>query len=123
MRYGPPFTYTHRQDGRRIAYQVVGQGDLDLVFLFGWPTHLGLMWEVRHWFRVFMISAATLAEQYEGIRSLGPVDIRGLLGTVQAPVLVLHQTGDRAADVRASRYMAERIPDAWQLYAVELAAA
>jgi class 3 adenylate cyclase len=250
MRYGPPFTYTHRQDGRRVAYQVAGQGDLDLVFLFGWPTHLGLMWEdpsfaaflhklssfsrlilfdrvggglsdrgfgghafeeemddvravmaavgseraalfgchtggrlalmmaatypdlvsavvtfgshpatlrdedypwgstleehegllamikggetfaegasllemvgpseaddlsVRHWFRVFMISAATLAEQYEGIRSLGPVDIRGLLGTVQAPVLVLHRTGDRAADVRASRYMADRIPGA-----------
>jgi pimeloyl-ACP methyl ester carboxylesterase len=250
MRYGPPFTFTHRQDGRRVAYQVVGQGDLDLVFLFGWPTHLGLMWEepsfaafldklssfsrlilfdrsggglsdrgfggqvfeeemddvravmaavgseraalfgchtggrlalmmaatypdevsavitfgshpatlqdedypwgstrsehegllamikagetfadgaqlldmvgpseaadlsVRHWFRMFMISSATLAEQYEGIRALGPVDIRGLLGTVQTPVLVLHRTGDRAADVRASRYMAERIPGA-----------
>ncbi len=44
--------------------------------------------------------------------SLGPVDIRGLLGSVQTPVLVLHRTGDRAADVRASRYMAERIPGA-----------
>ena len=223
MRYGPPFTYTHRQDGRRVAYQVVGQGDLDLVFLFGWPTHLGLMWEdpsfaaflhklssfsrlilfdrvggglsdrgfgghafeeemddvravmaavgseraalfgchtggrlalllaatypelvsavvtfgshpatlrdedypwgstleehegvlamirdgeafadgasllemvgpseaddlsVRHWFRTFINSSASPAERYEGIRSLGPVDIRGLLGTVQAP--------------------------------------
>jgi class 3 adenylate cyclase len=250
MRYGPPFRYARRQDGRRVAYQVVGQGDLDLVFLFGWPSHLGLMWEdpsfaaflhklssfsrlilfdraggglsdrgqggyafedemddvravlaaagsgrvalfgchtggrlallmaatypdlvsgvvtfgshpatlrdedypwgatleeheyllamikagetfadgayllemvapseaadssVRHWFRMFLLSAATLAEQYEGIRSLGPVDIRGLLGSVQAPVLVLHRTGDRAANVRASRYMAERIPGA-----------
>jgi class 3 adenylate cyclase len=249
MRYGPPFTYAHRSDGRRVAYQVVGDGDLDLVFLFGWPTHLGLMWEdpsfagflgklssfsrlilfdrvggglsdrggaapvfedemddiravlaavgseraalfgchaggrlalllaatypdqvsavvtfgshpatlrdddypwgstpeehegllalikggesfdgdmvltmvapseaadpsVRHWFRIFALSGATLAEQYEGIRALGPVDIRGLLGSVQAPVLVLHRTGDRAADVRASRYMAERIPGA-----------
>jgi pimeloyl-ACP methyl ester carboxylesterase len=28
-----------------VAYQVVGKGDLDLVFLFGWPTHLELMWE------------------------------------------------------------------------------
>jgi hypothetical protein len=45
MRYGPPFDYARRQDGRRVAYQVVGGGDLDLVFLFGWPTHLGLMWE------------------------------------------------------------------------------
>jgi pimeloyl-ACP methyl ester carboxylesterase len=45
MRYGPPFDYARRRDGRRLAYQVVGEGDLDLVFLFGWPTHLGLMWE------------------------------------------------------------------------------
>jgi pimeloyl-ACP methyl ester carboxylesterase len=45
MRYGPPFRYADREDGRRVAYQVVGDGDLDLVFLFGWPTHLGLMWE------------------------------------------------------------------------------
>ena len=250
MRYGPRFEFARRQDGRRVAYQVVGEGDLDLVFLFGWPTHLGLMWEnpsfaaflhrlssfsrlilydrsggglsdrgqggpvfedemddvravlsavgsertalfgchtggrlallmaatypdqvsavvtfgshpatlrdedypwgttredhegllamikaggtfddgvqflemvapgegadpsVRHWFRTFILSASSFAEQYEGIRSLGPVDIRGLLGSVQAPVLVLHRTGDRAADVRASRYMAERIPGA-----------
>jgi hypothetical protein len=67
---------------------------------------------VRHWFRMFALSGATLAEQYEEIRSLGPVDIRGLLGSVQAPVLVLHRGGDRAADVNASRYMAERIPGA-----------
>jgi class 3 adenylate cyclase len=52
-------------------------------------------------------------ETLEGISSLGPVDIRGLLGSIQAPVLVLHRTGDRLADVHASRYMAERIPGAW----------
>ncbi|HKQ00093.1 MAG TPA: adenylate/guanylate cyclase domain-containing protein [Actinomycetes bacterium] len=250
MRYGPRFDFARREDGRRVAYQVAGDGDLDLVFLFGWPTHLGLMWEdpsfaaflgklasfsrlilydraggglsdrgrggyvfedemddvravlaavgseraalfgchtggrlalmlaatypdevsavvtfgshpatlrdedypwgstveahegllamireggvfddgaqflgmvapreaadpsVAHWMRMFLVSSSTFAEQYEGIRSLGPVDIRGLLGSVQAPVLVLHRTGDRAADVRASRYMAERIPGA-----------
>jgi class 3 adenylate cyclase len=250
MRYGPPFRYAYREDGRRVAYQMVGEGDLDLVFLFGWPTHLGLMWEnpssasflrglssfsrlllydrvggglsdrghtgyvfedemddvravmtatsspraalfgchtggrlallmaatypdrvsavvtfgshpatlrdedypwgstveehedilatirsstapedlTRHmgllapreatdpsvvrWWRMLYLSAASPAETYEGIRSLGPVDIGGLLGSVQAPVLVLHRTGDRLADVRASRYMAERIPGA-----------
>jgi class 3 adenylate cyclase len=251
MRYGPPFRYASRPGGGRVAYQVIGDGDLDLVFLFGWPTHLGLMWEnpsfaafldklssfsrlvlydrlgnglsdrgvggyvfedemddvravlaavgseraalfgchiggrlalllaatypdevsavvtfgshpatlsdddypwgatpedheellaelkttsatperavqllewvapgeatdpaVRHWWRMFAHSAASSAETYEAIRSLGPVDIRGVLGSVQAPVLVLHRSGDRAADVRASRYMAERIPGA-----------
>ena len=250
MRYGPPLRYARRPDGRRVAYQVVGDGDLDLVFLFGYPSHLALMWEnpalagflgklasfsrlllydrvgnglsdrgsggyvfedemddvravmaaagseraalfgchvggrlalllaatypdevaavvtfashpatlrdddypwgstpeehqqllamvrasstpedvtlfldvgapgeaadpsVRQWWRTFYLSAATPSETYRGIRSLGPVDIRGLLGSVQAPVLALHRTGDRMADVRASRYLAERIPGA-----------
>ena len=249
MRYGPPFRYAVRQGGGRVAYQVVGKGDLDLVFLLGWPTHLALMWEnpsfaaflgklssfsrlllydrlgnglsdrglggyafedemddvravlaavgseraalfgchvggrlallmaatypdqvsavvtfashpatlrdedypwgstveeqegvlamirnstpedvnrllglaaprevadpsVRQWWRTFYLSAATPAETYEAIRSLGPVDIRGVLGSVQRPVLVLHRTGDQAARIEASRYMAERIPGA-----------
>ena len=250
MRYGPPFDFTRRGDGRRLAYQVVGEGGLDLVFLLGWPTHLGLIWEnpsfaaflgklssfcrlilfdrlgdglsdrgpsghtfddemddvrrvmaaagseraaffgchtggrlalllaathpeevssvvafgshpatlrddeypwgstpeereyvftmietsapsemadallalqapreaadpsVRSWFRMFSASASSPVESIEGIRSLGPVDIRGLLGSIQPPVLILHRTGDRLADVNASRYMAERIPGA-----------
>jgi alpha/beta hydrolase fold len=200
MRYGPPFRYASRPGGGRVAYQVIGDGDLDLVFLFGWPTHLGLMWEnpslaaflgchiggrlalllaatypdevsavvtfgshpatlgdddypwgstaedheellaelgttsatperavqllewvapgeatdpeLRHWWRMFSLSAASSAETDEAVRSIGPVDIRGVLGSVRAPVLVLHRSGDRAADVRASRYMAERIPGA-----------
>jgi class 3 adenylate cyclase/pimeloyl-ACP methyl ester carboxylesterase len=250
MRFGPPFDFARRGDGRRLAYQVVGEGDLDLVFLFGWPTHLGLMWEnpsfaaflgklasfsrlilfdrlgdglsdrgpsghtfddemddvrrvmaaagsgraaffgchaggrlalllaathpdevssvvtfgshpatmrdddypwgatpeereyvfalleaaapsemadtllgmlapweaadpsVRAWYRMFSASASSPVESIEGIRALGPVDIRGLLGSIQAPILVLHRTGDRMANVAASRYMAERVPGA-----------
>jgi class 3 adenylate cyclase len=250
MRYGPPFRYASRPGGGRVAYQVVGDGALDLVFLCGWPTHLGLMWEnpsfaaflgklssfsrlllydrlgnglsdrgmggyvfedemddvravlaavgseraalfgchvggrlalllaatypdqvsavvtfgshpatlrdedypwgstveehegvlatirasstpedairlldlaaprevadpsVRQWWRTFYVSAATPAETYDAIRSLGPVDIRGLLGSVQTAVLVLYRTGDQAARIEASRYMAERIPGA-----------
>jgi class 3 adenylate cyclase len=250
MRYGPPFDFARREDGRRLAYQVVGEGGLDLVFLLGWPTHLGLMWEnpsfaaflgklasfsrlilfdrlgdglsdrgpsghsfddemddvrrvmaaagseraaffgchtggrlalllaathpdevssvvtfgshpatlrdndypwgttpeereqvfamieawapsemadtllamlapgeaddpsVRAWFRMFSASASSPVESVDGIRSLGPVDIRGLLGSIQAPVLILHRTGDQMASVHASRYMAERIPGA-----------
>jgi pimeloyl-ACP methyl ester carboxylesterase len=67
---------------------------------------------VSHWWRMFVHTAASPAEMYDGIKSLGPVDIRQALGSVQAPVLVLHRSGDRSADVRASRYMAERLPDA-----------
>jgi pimeloyl-ACP methyl ester carboxylesterase len=156
MRYGPPFRYAYREDGRRVAYQVVGEGDLDLVFLFGWPTHLGLMWEnpssasflrrlssfsrlllydpvsaavtfgshpatlVVRWWRMLYLSAASPAETYEGIRSLGPVDIRGLLGSVQAPVLVLHRTGDRVADIVDSTRLAADMGDRrWHQVLVE----
>jgi class 3 adenylate cyclase len=149
MRYGPPFATARRRDGRRLAYQVVGEGDLDLVFLFGWPTHLGLMWEdpsfagflgklssfsrlilfdrlgdglsdrgpTGHTFDdemddVRCVLEAAGSERAAFIGSHTPVDIRGLLGSIQAPVLVLHRTGDRLADVHASRYMAERIPGA-----------
>src|SRR5512132_3086073 len=45
MRYGPRVRFARRPDGRHLAYQVLGDGELDLVFLFGWPTHLGLIWE------------------------------------------------------------------------------
>jgi class 3 adenylate cyclase len=249
MRFGPRFAYARRQDGRSLAYQVTGEGDLDLLFLLGWPGHLGLMWEnpefaaflgklssfsrlvlmdrlgnglsdrgptghtfedemddvrcvldavgsertsffgchvggrlallfaatypertaavvtfgshpatlrsddypwgstaelreqrmqailsgvpgdatalldamaprrsndpsIRQWWRMFLHSAVSPLEAYDGIRSLGPVDIRGLLGSIQVPTLVLHRKGDRMADVRASRYMAERLRNA-----------
>jgi pimeloyl-ACP methyl ester carboxylesterase len=45
MRFGPPVRFARRWDGRHLAYQVVGEGGLDLVFLLGWPSHLGLLWE------------------------------------------------------------------------------
>jgi class 3 adenylate cyclase len=248
MRFGPPVRFARRRDGRHLAYQVVGEGELDLVFLLGWPSHLGLLWEhpsvaeflgklssfsrlilfdqlgmglsdrgptghafeegmedvrcvlaavgseqaalfgchlggrlalllaatypdqvsavvtfASHpatlrdqdypwgatpeeregllaamqaatfdpavvladlapgeatdastvaWWRMLFWSGASPAESYDQISAMGPVDIRRLLGSVQAPVLVLHRTGDRMADVHASRYLAQRLPNA-----------
>jgi class 3 adenylate cyclase/pimeloyl-ACP methyl ester carboxylesterase len=248
MRFGPPVRFARRRDGRHLAYQVVGEGELDLVFLLGWPTHLGLLWEhpsvaeflgrlssfsrlllfdqlgmglsdrgptghafeegmedvrcvlaavgseqaalfgchlggrlalllaatypdqvsavvtfASHpatlrdqdypwgstpeeregllaatqaakfdpaviladlapgeatdastvaWWRMLFQSGASPAESYDQISAMGPVDVRRLLASVQAPVLVLHRTGDRMADVHASRYLAERLPNA-----------
>jgi len=247
MRLGPPVAFARRRDGRKLAYQVVGEGDLDLVFLFGFPTNVGLVWDnpafagflgrlssfsrlillgrlgnglsdrgptghtfedwmddvrcvleaagaaraaffgcdfggrlalllaashpdqasavvtfgahpttlrdedypwgatpeereqslaeieagtlepagilpatapreatdpaARRWWETFFQSAVSPAEAYDEIRSLDPVDIRRLLGSVRAPTLVLHRTGDRYADVRVGRFMAERLPN------------
>ena len=248
MPYGPPVTFTRTPAGSRLAYQVVGDGEHELVFLPGWPSHLALMWEnpafaaflhglagfsrlilfdrlgngmsdrgptgrafedqmddvrtvlaavgsqraaffgchlggrlallfaathppqttavvtsgshpatllddyypwgatceereqllatvragtlspevllaglapsdagdasVRRWWSTYWHSAATLPENVDEITAHGPVDIRGLLGSVHTPTLVLHRTGDRAASVEASRYMAARLPRA-----------
>jgi pimeloyl-ACP methyl ester carboxylesterase len=41
----PPVGFARRPDGRNIAYQVLGDADLDLVVVSGYATHLGLLWE------------------------------------------------------------------------------
>jgi class 3 adenylate cyclase len=245
MRFGPPLSFTRTATGTTLAYQVLGEGPLDLVFLFGWPSHLALMWEnpafadflhrlasfsrlilfdrtgngmsdrgptghafedwmddvravmsavgsertaffgchlggrlallfaathpelttavvtfaahpatlrdddypwgatpheraqlidmigagaldpdqllydiapsdatdaaTRRWWTTYWHSAASTPESLDEILAMGPVDIRGVLGAVRAPALVLHRSGDRMADVRASRYMADRL--------------
>jgi hypothetical protein len=45
MRFGPPVGFARRPDGRKLAYQVLGDADLDLIFVSGCATHLGLLWE------------------------------------------------------------------------------
>lgn len=248
MRFGPPVTFTRTPAGSRLAYQVIGDGAHDVVFLPGWPSHLALMWEnpafaaflhglasfsrlilfdrlgigmsdrgptgrafedgmedvrtvlaavgsqrsslfgchlggrlallfaathpqettavvtfgshpatlrdddypwgatteereqllttvrsgrldpeavfaalapseagdasARRWWSTYWHSAATPPESIDEIVAHGPVDIRGLLGAVHTPTLVMHRTGDRAANVEASRYMAARLPQA-----------
>jgi pimeloyl-ACP methyl ester carboxylesterase len=39
-------------------------------------------------------------------------DVTDILGSIHVPTLVIHRTHDRLVDVRAGRWLAERIPDA-----------
>ena len=248
MRFGPPVSFTRNAQGAWVAYQVLGDGPGDLVFLLGWPSHLALMWEnaafaeflrrlasfsrlilldrpgngmadrgptgstfedhlddvhavlqavdstrtaffgchlggrlallfaaahpertsavvtfaahpatlrdddypwgstpddraqlirvvgngaldpgqllrtlaptdaedaaTQRWFATYWHSAASAVESVDEITAMGPVDIRGVLPAIRVPTLVLHRAGDRAADVAASRYMAQRLPAA-----------
>jgi class 3 adenylate cyclase len=66
----------------------------------------------RDWWLRFSRSAMSPREVAEDLRAIADVDIRHVLPSVRVPTLILHRSGDRMADVRASRYMAERIPDA-----------
>jgi class 3 adenylate cyclase len=40
------------------------------------------------------------------------IDVREILPTISVPTLIMHRRDDRAVDVRSSRYMAERVPQA-----------
>ena len=40
-----PETHYARSGDVNIAYQVVGEGPLDLVFVMGWVSHLDYFWE------------------------------------------------------------------------------
>ncbi len=64
------------------------------------------------WLRAFIASAGSPIEGADEVARLGSVDIRPILPTVHVPTLLMHRSGDRAADAGASRYMADRIQGA-----------
>ena len=41
----PETKYAKTADGVHIAYQTVGDGPVDIVFVLGWTTHIELMWK------------------------------------------------------------------------------
>jgi class 3 adenylate cyclase len=46
------------------------------------------------------------------LRMISDIDVREALPQIRVPTLIVHRTGDRAVDVRSSRYAASRIPGA-----------
>jgi pimeloyl-ACP methyl ester carboxylesterase len=42
---GPETRYAKTADGAHIAYQVAGEGSVDLVFVLGWTSNIEAMWE------------------------------------------------------------------------------
>jgi pimeloyl-ACP methyl ester carboxylesterase len=67
-------------------------------------------------FRRWAVSRGRAALSPAGARDLilmnSQADVREALGTIQAPTLVLHRTGDLDAGVEEGRYLAEHIPGA-----------
>jgi pimeloyl-ACP methyl ester carboxylesterase len=49
----PPETRYARSGDVRIAYQVVGNGPFDLVFVLGFVSNLDLIWEDADWAHFF----------------------------------------------------------------------
>jgi len=55
-----PETHYVQNGDVNIAYQVVGQGDLDIVFVMGWVSHLEYFWEEPH-FAAFLNRLASFS--------------------------------------------------------------
>jgi hypothetical protein len=53
LRDAPQTAYASAADGTNIAYQVVGDGPVDLVFVPGWISNVDLFWEMAATRRFF----------------------------------------------------------------------
>jgi pimeloyl-ACP methyl ester carboxylesterase/DNA-binding winged helix-turn-helix (wHTH) protein len=51
MAFSPPVTHYARSGNVNIAYQVLGEGPLDLVFVMGWVSHIEYFWKEPHFAR------------------------------------------------------------------------
>jgi pimeloyl-ACP methyl ester carboxylesterase len=66
----------------------------------------------RQWWARFLRMSASPSAAAALTRMNYEIDIRDLLPAIRVPTLILHATGDLTTNVGASRYMAERIPEA-----------
>src|ERR1700736_1936951 len=76
-----------------IAYQVVGQGPIDLMFIPGWVTHLELAWENPH--------ESRLLRRLASLSRLILFDKRGVGLSDRVPLNQLPILEERMDDVRA----------------------
>lgn len=65
-----------------------------------------------NWWATYLRMAASPAAALAVTRMNAEIDVRGLLGSVRVPTLVLHRTGDACLNVEEGRYVAAHIPGA-----------
>src|SRR2546422_9034461 len=88
-----PQTRYARSDDVNIAYQVVGDGPLDLVFVMGWVSHLDYFWEEP--------SFARFLRRLASFSRLILFDKRGTGLSDRVPLAELPTLEQRMDDVRA----------------------
>jgi class 3 adenylate cyclase len=121
-----PETKYARSGKIHIAYQVVGNGPIDLVMVPGFISHVEEAWETPSMARyltrlsefsrliVFDKPGTGLSDPVVGVLPLDErMDhVRAILPALHVPTLIIHRAGDKAVPVRAARYLAEHIPGA-----------
>jgi pimeloyl-ACP methyl ester carboxylesterase/class 3 adenylate cyclase len=89
----PETRYAKTADGVHIAYQVVGEGPVDLVFVMGWTTNVEAMWEEPNF--------ARLLDRLASFSRLILFDKRGVGLSDRVPDDRLPSLETRMDDVRA----------------------
>lgn len=102
--------------GRRrfdeFAAEVQRSWDDMSAFLALWaPTHEHDP-AVREWWTRALHRGASPASAVAWLRMLADFDLRGVVGAIHTPTLVLHRAGDRMITVENGRWLAARIPGA-----------
>ncbi len=90
---GVPQTHYVENDDVNIAYQVVGEGPVDIVFVMGWVSHLEYFWK-HHLFASFLIRLASFSR-------LILFDKRGTGLSDRVPLSELPTLEQRMEDVHA----------------------
>jgi class 3 adenylate cyclase len=108
----PGYEWTHTSAERKVFIE-------ELLSNWGDAANLGALAPSRAdderfrdwWARLQRLagSPATMRKVLEGINDM---DAREELTAITVPALVVHRTGDRAVDIRHSRYIADAIPGA-----------
>jgi class 3 adenylate cyclase len=96
-----------RQRAARIAGLIAGWGDGSWLEVLA-PNHADDR-ALRRWFAKLERHSASPGTVRQLFAMAGEVDVRPALPAVRAPTLLLHRSGDRAIDVRHSRYLAAHI--------------
>jgi len=94
----PPTTRYARSGSVNIAYQVLGDGPIDLVFVMGWVSHLEMFWQEP--------SFARFLRKLAGFSRLILFDKRGTGLSDAVPLSQLPTLEERMDDVRAVMHAA-----------------
>lgn len=88
-----PATQYARSGDVNIAYQVLGKGDLDIIFVMGWVSHIEYFWEEPHF--------ASFLKRIASFSRLILFDKRGTGLSDRVPLSELPTLEQRMDDVRA----------------------
>jgi len=89
----PETRYAKTTDGVHLAYQVVGEGSIDIIFVIGWTTNVEALWEEP--------SLARFLARLASISRLIVFDKRGVGLSDRVPEAALPTLETRMDDVRA----------------------